>query len=112
MNLKESAKKLELEEEELLELVDLFLKTTSSELTELQSALEKKGFPVAERMAHSIKGAAGSLGLMDIHDAAKGIEMALRENHLTDINGCILMIREKLDLIAEALKIGDQNAKA
>jgi len=106
VNLYGSAKQLNLEEEELLELMDLFLKTTSSELTELQSALEKNDFRVVEAMAHSIKGAAGILRLLEIHEAAKRIEMAARTNRLEEIEADLRIITKKLETIAFALKGG------
>jgi HPt (histidine-containing phosphotransfer) domain-containing protein len=103
VNFKELAKNLEIEEEECLELLDLFKKTTASELRNLESALEKRDAPVIERMAHSIKGGAGILGLLEIHDAAKRIEMAARGNHLEDMGEDIRTLGAKLDLIAESL---------
>lgn len=104
MNLKESAQKLELEEKELIELIDLFLKTSSSELTELQSAVQKKDFQVAERMAHSLKGAAGTLGFTDIYDEARKLEGAARENRWDDVHEHLGIVRGKLDLTAEAFQ--------
>jgi HPt (histidine-containing phosphotransfer) domain-containing protein len=106
VNLKELARSLELKEEELSELLDLFLKTTPSELIELQSALKEKDAQASERMAHSIKGAAGILGLLEIHDAAKKIETAARTNRLEEIKADLWIIKEKLEMIAEALKRG------
>ena len=106
MNLRELARSLELEEEELSERFDLFLKTTSSELIELQSALKEKDAQAAERMAHSMKGAAGSLGLKEIHETAKKIETAARTNRLEEIEVDLQIINEKLEMIAEALKGG------
>ena len=106
MNLRELARSLELEEEELSELLDLFLKTTSSELIELQRALKEKDAQAAERMAHSMKGAAGSLGLQEIHETAKRIETAARTNRLEEIEADLRIIKEKLEMIAEALKRG------
>ena len=97
---------MNLEEEELLELMDLFLKTTSSELIELQSALKEKDAQAAERMAHSMKGAAGSLGLKEIYETAKKIEAAARTNRLEEIEVDLRIIKEKLEIIAEALKRG------
>jgi len=104
VNLRELARSLELEEEELSELLDLFLKTTSSELIEFQSALKEKDAQAAERMAHFIKGAAGILGLLEIHDAAKRIEMAARMNRLEEMEADLQIIKKKLETIAEALK--------
>jgi len=112
LNLKKLANHLQIEENQFLELTDLFLKTTFTELTNLESALEDRHSATAERMAHSIKGAAGILGFMEIHEVAKKIESTIRENHLTDIHGTILMIREKLDLVADALQREKRNAKA
>lgn len=104
MNLGKLASDLKLEEEELSELLDLFLKTASPELIELQSALIEKNAWSAERMAHSIKGAAGILGLMEIHDATKRIEMAARMNRLEDVEADLRVIKKKLETIDEALK--------
>ena len=104
MNLKELANRLEIGEEECLELLNLFIKTAASELRNLESALEKKDAPVVERMAHSIKGAAGILRLQEIHDAAKKIETAARTNRLEEIEVDLRIIKEKLEMIAEALK--------
>lgn len=111
VNLKRLAESLELEEVEFLELIDLFLKTAFPELIQMQFAIDKQDAPVAERLAHSIKGAAGSLGFKDIFDEARKIEVAARENHLFDINGGIRTIREKLNLIAEVFNGEDRNAK-
>ena len=104
MNLKELANRLEIGEEECLELLNLFKKTAVSELRNLESALEKKDAPVVERMAHSIKGAAGILGLLEIRDAAKRIGTAARTNRVEEIEVDLRIIKEKLEMIAEALK--------
>ncbi len=106
MNLKELANRLEIEEEECLEFLALFKKTSASELWNLESALEKRDAPVIERMAHSMKGAAGSLGLKEIYEAAKRIETAARTNRLEEIEADLRIIKEKLEMIAEALKRG------
>ena len=111
VNFKGLAKSLELEEVEFLELIDLFLKTAFPELIQLQLALDKQDASVAERLAHSIKGAAGSLGFRDIYDEARKIEVAARENHLTDIHEGLRIIKGKLNLIADVFKGEDQNAK-
>jgi HPt (histidine-containing phosphotransfer) domain-containing protein len=111
LNLKELANHLKLEENQFLELTDLFLKTAFTELRNLESALEDNDPATAERMAHSIKGAAGILGFTEIQEVAKKLEVAVRERRFTDIKGTILMIREKFDRIAEALQREKQNAE-
>jgi len=104
LNIQELANHLEIEEGQCLELTELFLKTSSTELTHLESAIGKKDLVTIERMAHSIKGAAGILGLTEIHELAKKIEIAAGENRLSDIHRGALTIREKLGRIAEAFQ--------
>ena len=103
MNFKELARNLEMGEEEFLEIVDLFFETTSSDLGKLQSAVEERDAQGVAETAHSIKGAAAILTLAEIYEAAKRIEMDARENHLERTNGAVKTIKEKIDLIAEAL---------
>jgi HPt (histidine-containing phosphotransfer) domain-containing protein len=111
LSLKELANHLELEVDQFLELTNLFLKTAFTELKNLESALEDNDPATAEKMAHSIKGAAGILGFTEIHDVAKKIECAVRKNRFTDINGTLQMIREKLDRIADDLQGEKWNAQ-
>ena len=106
MNLKQWAQRLEIEEDELLEIVDLFIKTSFSDLAKLQAAIEEKDILPVVKAAHSIKGAAGILGLLEIHEAAKRIETAARTNRLEEIEADLRIIKEKLEMITDALKKG------
>ena len=106
MDFKKWAQNLELEEDEFLEILELFIKTSLSDLAKLQAAIEEEDIQPVVRAAHSIKGAAGILGLSEIHDAAKKIEAAARTNRLEEIEADLRIIKEKLEMIAEALKRG------
>jgi len=112
MNLKELAKDLEMEEEEFLEIVNLFLETASVDLDKLQSALDEWNGPMAAKTAHSIKGAAATLGLMEIYEVAKRIEVEAHENHFEKAKEGVRAIREKLEWIYENLERGSSNVKA
>jgi len=103
MNFKEWAENLEMEENEFLEMVALFIKASSSDLNQMQSAIDKGDPLQVLRAAHSIKGAAVNLGLMEIHEVAKKIEMEARENRLDGIIEMTETIKEKIDLIAGTL---------
>ena len=63
MNFIELAENLELEENEFLELVALFVKTGYSDLNKLQSAIEDEDTEKVAIVAHSIKGTSANLGL-------------------------------------------------
>jgi HPt (histidine-containing phosphotransfer) domain-containing protein len=104
MNLKELANHLEMEEEEFLELIDLFLDTSLLDLNHLQSAVEKRENVNAVKAAHSIKGAAANLGMTEIYELAKEIETEARGNQLDRTLEWIPTLRKLLDQVAEGLK--------
>jgi len=104
MNAKELAGNLGLEEDEFFELVELFLETGNSDLDILQSAIGKGNVSEAAGAAHSIKGAAGNLGFMDIHEAAKKIEANLRSNWLKGAPEAAQELKKKLNVIAELVE--------
>jgi len=104
MNLKEMAQKLEMEEGEFLDMLKLFLETSTSDLSHLRLAQEKRDATEAVKAAHSIKGAASNLGLMEIFQLAKSIETEARESHLDRTHPWILILGEKLNRMAKEIK--------
>jgi len=104
MNLKELANHLEMEEEEFLELIELFLDTSTSDLKDLQSAVEKGEGLNAVKAAHSIKGAAANLGMAEIYELTKKIETEARGNQLDQTLESIPTLRRLLEQVAEGLK--------
>ena len=103
VKLKELAENLEMEEDEFVEMTDLFVKTCLSDLMKLQSALEKREALHVAKYAHSIKGAAVNLGFMEIFDAAKKMEIEARDDRLNDATEMVQKIKDEVDRIAEAL---------
>lgn len=100
MNLKEMADNLGLEEEEYLELLALFVKSGISDLEKLQAAIEKGNTEEAINSAHSLKGAAGNLGLADFYESAKKTEMDARGGNLEKVVASIQTLREDLEKIS------------
>jgi len=74
MNFGKLAEDLGLEREEYLELIELFIETSMSDLDKLQSAIKEVNAEKAANAAHSLKGAARSIGLMELSETAKEIE--------------------------------------
>ena len=96
------AERLGLEEDEFLELTELFIETGNSDLSKLQSAIEQENIQEVVKSAHSIKGASGNLGFTDIFEVAKVIEMKARENTLEGAADGANTMKDKLDLLAES----------
>ena len=102
MNFKELAESLGMEEEEYLEIVELFVETGTSDLDKLQSAIDKGDKEKAANAAHSLKGASGNLGFTNFYETAKMIEQKVHEDNLEEIVEDAKLLREKMDVIAKA----------
>ena len=75
-----------LKEAAYMGLLALFVETSMSDLDGLQIAIEGKNLDLAKGAIHSLKGAAGSLGLETIHEIALKVEhgyLDLQELHFT-----------------------------
>lgn len=101
MNFRELAENLGIEEELYLELIELFIQTGTSDLDKVQSAVEEGNAEKAANAAHSIKGAASNLGLMEVYEVAKKIEKQTRNDRLEGIAESAQALKEKLNEIAE-----------
>lgn len=95
MNFEKLAVEIGFEKEEYMELIELFINTTTSDIDKLKTAINNSDFNTAEKTAHSIKGAASSLGLTEIANEAKKIEYTAKPG-LTDTTALSAEILEKM----------------
>jgi len=107
MNLGELAENLGLEQEEYLELIELFIKTSMSDLDQLQSAIEEENAKIAANVAHSLNGAARNLGLIELSETAKEIEEKARNDRLEGIAEAAQVLKVKLVVIAKLVRKGN-----
>lgn len=104
MNFSKLAENIGLEDDEFVELVELFVETSTSHLESLQSAIDNGSTQQAVEAAHYVKGAAGNLGFTGIYDLAKVIEEKARQNSFEGASEALKTIRDRYDQIAEALR--------
>lgn len=104
MNFKELADKIGLEEEDYRELVELFLETGRADYDQLRSANAAGDNEQVARSAHTISGASGNLGLMNVHEVAKHIELSAMDNNLDAVGGDIDTLQGFFDEIARFLR--------
>jgi HPt (histidine-containing phosphotransfer) domain-containing protein len=104
MNMEKMATDLGLDSGEFYELVEVFVETTTSDLAKLESAISARKATQVVEAAHSIKGAAGSLGFEDAQNLAKKIEMNARENILDGSLEDAVTIKKTLKAISQALE--------
>jgi HPt (histidine-containing phosphotransfer) domain-containing protein len=99
MNIKELAENLGLEEDEYLELIELFVDTGRADFEKIESGLASNDADQVMRSAHTIKGAAGNLGLIEISDASKVIEQSAGNNTLEGLEQAMSDLRTHFDAI-------------
>lgn len=95
MNFKELGANLGLEEDEYRELIELFVTTGSADFENIQSGFANSDADQIMRSAHTIKGAAGNLGLMDVSDVAKTIEDSAMEHQLDNLESAITQLKSQ-----------------
>lgn len=99
MNLKKLADNLGLEEDEFRELVELFIETGTADFKKIESGMAEHDADQVMRSAHTIKGAAGNLGFMEISDVAKFIEENAGNNALEDLDQAVSTLHSHLKSI-------------
>jgi HPt (histidine-containing phosphotransfer) domain-containing protein len=80
----------------LEELLEIFKDSFKSDIGLIEQGLDEKDAPKISAAAHSIKGAAASLGIQGINDVALSIEMDSR-------SGGLDVAAEKLPLLQELM---------
>jgi HPt (histidine-containing phosphotransfer) domain-containing protein len=103
MNLKALAEKVDLDETEYLDMIDLFLETSSANLVKLETGVETGDTRKVIESAHSIKGSAVSLGLTEIYEVASRVEADAHANNLKGTYKAVETIKAELNRIAEQL---------
>lgn len=85
MDIKAAAESLGLNEEEFSEIVELFIDTAESDIDSLREGFKSGDTERAANAAHSLKGASGTLGFMDIYEIAKKAEEHAKNNDLDQL---------------------------
>jgi histidine phosphotransfer protein HptB len=99
MNFRELAENLGLEEDEYRELIELFIDTGTADFQKIQEAMDGGNSDQVMRSAHTIKGAAGNLGLMDVSETARTIEDSASKNQLDGISTAVQILKTQFQAI-------------
>jgi HPt (histidine-containing phosphotransfer) domain-containing protein len=103
--IKEIAEERGIDEEDVYELLELFLEYTQTEdLAALREALHNRNHSVAREKAHSIKGAALNLKLTEIVSLAREIENKCDAADLAGVEDLLTAIAHQLRLVDDFLK--------
>lgn len=88
------------------ELIDIFLQQTPKTLKEISDALLKKEYKVVARVAHRIKPSIDSMGITQLADIPKSIELAAiaEEVDHTELTRKVRLLSETLKAVLDKLK--------
>jgi two-component system sensor histidine kinase/response regulator len=100
MDFKQMGERLGMDEDEFMELVVLFMESGKSDYEGLIQAITDKDQKLIVRLAHTLSGASGNLGIMEIHKIAKQIENQADEGHLDNLAEIAAGISTYFDEIA------------
>ena len=82
MDFKELGSRLGIDEEDFMELVELFVTTSLGDIDKIKAGMSGNTPADAAAAAHSIKGAAGNMGFDSIFELAKEMEMKAKQGDL------------------------------
>ena len=106
MDLNKLAERLGLDVEDIRELLELYVETTTSDLAQLKGAIETKDAELAHAKAHSIKGASGNLGLDEMYELAKEIDDRARVNSLDGLEKMVQVFQKKFNSFVKDFEKG------
>lgn len=99
MNFKELADNLGLEIDEYRELIELFVDTGAADFKRIQEGMSASDSEQVMRSAHTIKGAAGNLGLFNVSETAGLIEQQATDKHLDGLGATIAELKTQFEAI-------------
>lgn len=104
MDFKELGSNLGLDEDEFIELVELFATSAASDLDKLEEAYNNNDTDQAAEAAHSLKGSAGNLGFVELSQLSKEVEDNARKNNLNSPEETLSKLKEMLLEITKQLE--------
>lgn len=96
MDFQDLAARLGIDDEDFLELVELFVTTTLSDIDKIKHGVQAENSRDVAAASHSIKGAAGNLGFDEIFELAKLMEIQAKEEDLDGFADFIKALESKV----------------
>lgn len=103
MDFQAVAEKLGLDEEDIIEVAQLFIQTVPIELEKLIRARQNRDAALAAEAAHSIKGSSSTLGLHDTAKLAQVVVKDGRELNLEALDHSLPRLIEELKTTVESI---------
>ncbi len=86
MDFKDLASRLGIDEEDFMELVELFITTSLADVEKLKKSVLENSCPDASAASHSIKGAAANMGFEEIAKLTTDMEMQAKQGNVDNFD--------------------------
>jgi polar amino acid transport system substrate-binding protein len=87
----------------LLNLLKTFVSSYAGVILEITDAVAVGDLQTSERIAHSLKGVAGSISATGVQQAAKELEFVFKEGSLEGLDGLLLRLEQELGLVITSI---------
>jgi HPt (histidine-containing phosphotransfer) domain-containing protein len=104
MDFAEKAIALGFAEDEFLKMLELFVATTTEDISKLRTAIDANAMTIAAAAAHSIKGAARGFDFDELSREAEAIEIQARCRDLGQTRDLLAGLEARLAEIVDALE--------
>jgi len=91
------------EEEQRMELIEAFVKSNQKTINEIKEAVSSGDLKLAHRIAHTLKGVAGIVGMTSLVEAALVVEQSLSSGKTDILNEQITKLESELDAALDEL---------
>ncbi|MEA2059498.1 MAG: Hpt domain-containing protein [Thermodesulfobacteriota bacterium] len=103
MDLNQMAENLDMTRADFLKMAFLLVSTSQKDVSEIEAGLTSKKTDQVAAAAHSIKGAAGTLGFTALSQKAFELEQAARTGRLSGLEGVKNEIKAQIEMITRAV---------
>ncbi len=100
MDFKDLASRLGIDEEDFMELVELFVSVSQSDIDKIKKGVQENNCADASAASHSIKGAAANLGFEKISKLASDMEMQAKKGSIDNFEAPIADLETMLNALA------------
>ena len=91
------------EEEQRMELIAAFVKSNKNSISEINEAVSAGNIKLAHRLAHTLKGVAGIIGITALVEAALAVEQSLSSGIKSSLNEQITALENELNIALDEL---------
>jgi HPt (histidine-containing phosphotransfer) domain-containing protein len=106
MDVKQVASRLGLEEDDIYDVLELFIHAAPSDLMKMTTGFNKQDSVRVGEAAHSLKGSTGTLGFTDVSNHAQRIMKQSRENKMEDLAQSVPpFLNQMKDLLLELKEV-------